>query len=558
MKPVLAVALTAFLLAPAAGVRVPAPEEDEVTMIPVEGEGAKYWPRWRGPSGQGLAMGSGYVDKWSDTENVKWKTKLDTTGNGSPIVWANRIFLTIASGDGARRGIAAFDRATGRKLWETYAPDANNQLTNLKNGNASSTPTTDGRLVYAYLGPKGVMAVDFAGKLAWHAPVGKMNAPHGPAGSPLLYKDRIIVFQDHVAEGGGFIAAFDAKTGERRWSKRRKEQAGWGTPIAIRAGTRDEIIVSSMFAVYAYNPDNGEVLWTVRHGNSEVIPTPVAGLGLVFASFGRQGPTFAIRPGGSGDVTSTHVAWQATKGAPYVPSTLLYGDQLYMINDQTSVATAYEAKSGAVLWQGRLGELAVNGFSTSPVGVDGKVFFTNEEGETFVLKAGKTFELLHVNKVNEPMLASPAMVDGTWYFRTPEHLFAVGASAQTQPDFTGSWRIDPSKSDKFSGGAPPETITVEGNRMTVIRTRAGNKETSVYMLDGTPSKNTVGPAGQQSEITYTSKWEGNVLVTTIPLQTITRIEKRSIQENCTMKNEVTFIFKDGKTETGWMVFNKVK
>jgi outer membrane protein assembly factor BamB len=424
--PVVAVALAAFLLAPTAGV----PPAD-VEMIPVSGEGAKYWPRWRGPSGQGLAVGSGYVDKWSDTENVKWKTKLETTGNGSPIVWANRIFLTIGSADGDRRGIAAFDRATGKKLWETYAPDTNNQATNLKNGHASSTPTTDGHLVYAYLGPKGVLAVDFAGKLAWHAPVGAMNAPHGPGGSPLLYKskgaaapDRIIVYQDHIK--GGFIAALDTKTGARRWWTNRTETTGWGTPIAIRAGARDEIIVSSFRAIYAYNPDNGEVLWKVTHPNPEVISTPVVGLGLVFASGGRPGPILAVRPGGSGDVTSTHVAWESPKGAPFVPSPLLYGDELYMLNDQASILTAYEPKSGSVLWQGRLGEVVQSGFSASPVAVDGKLFFTNEGGETFVVKAGKTFELLHVNNVNEPVLASPAMVDGIWYFRTPYHLMAVG------------------------------------------------------------------------------------------------------------------------------------
>ena len=134
----------------------------------------------------------------------------------------------------------------------------------------------------------------------------------------------------------------------------------------------------------------------------------------------------AVRPGGSGDVTATHVAWQAAKGAPFVPSPLLYGDELYLLNDQASILTAYDAKSGTVLWQGRLGEVVQSGFSASPVAVDGKLFFTNEGGETFVVKAGKTFELLHVNNVDEPVLASPAMVDGTWYFRTPFHLMAVG------------------------------------------------------------------------------------------------------------------------------------
>ncbi len=397
---------------------------DDVVMIAVEGEGAKYWPRWRGPSGQGLAMDSGYVDKWSETENVKWKTKLETTGNGSPIVWANRIFLVTGSAEGERRGIAAFDRATGQKLWETFAPDTSKQPVNLKNGHASSTPTTDGRLVYAYLGPKGVMAVDFAGKLAWHAPVGPMMAPHGPGGSPLLYKDRLIVFQDH--QKGGFIAAFDAKTGARRWWTDRAETTGWGTPIAIRTGTRDEIIVSSFRAIYAYNPDSGEVLWKSTHTNPEVIPTPVVGHGLVFASCGRPGPILAVRPGGSGDVTATHVAWQSPKGAPFVTSPLLYGDELYMMNDQASILTAYDAKTGTVLWQGRLGQVVVSGFSASPVVVDGKLFVTNEGGETFVLKAGKTFELLHTNNLDEPVLASPAMVGGTWYFRTPFNLMAVG------------------------------------------------------------------------------------------------------------------------------------
>ena len=204
----------------ASGIRFLAPGHtavNEVTMIPVEGDGAKYWPKWRGPSEQGLAAGKGYVDKWSDTQNVKWKTKLETTGNGSPIVWANRIFITIGASDGTQRGIAAFDRTTGKKLWETFAPDTNKPPVNRKNGHASSTPTTDGRLVYAYLGPKGVMAVDFAGTLAWHAPVGPMMVPHGPGGSPLLYKDRIIVFQDH--QKGGFIAAFDTLN-RRNWPAR--------------------------------------------------------------------------------------------------------------------------------------------------------------------------------------------------------------------------------------------------------------------------------------------------------------------------------------------------
>lgn len=397
---------------------------EDVAMIAVEGEGAKYWPRWRGPSGQGLVAGQGYTDRWSDTEHVKWKTRLDTRGNGSPIIWANRIFLVTASDDGSKRGIAAFDRASGKKLWETFAPDAPAEQVMPKNGYASSTPTTDGRLVYAYLGSHGVLALDFNGRQAWHASVGPIEAYHGTAGSPLLYKDRVIVYQDQRGPGG-FIAAFDATTGAQRWRKPRIEQVGWGTPIAIRAGGRDEIIVSSMRKVYAYHPDTGDVLWTVGGSLFEVIPTPVVGHGLVFASSGRSGPTLAIRPGGSGDVTATHVAWKEVKGSPFVPSPLLYDGVLYLINDMASIVTAYDPASGTALWQGRLGEAVREGFSASPVGVDGKVFLTNDLGETFVLAAGKEFKLLHVNRLNEPVLASPALVDGTWYFRTHNHLIAI-------------------------------------------------------------------------------------------------------------------------------------
>jgi len=400
------------------------PASGDVAMIPVEGEGAKYWPRWRGPSGQGVVAGTGYTDRWSDTEHIKWKTKLETPGNGSPIVWGNRIFLVTAAGGGAKRGIAAFNRADGKKMWETFAPAAPVENVRPKNGYASSTPSTDGRLVYAYLGSHGVLAVDPNGKLAWHQPVGPIEAYHGTAGSALLYKDRVIVYQDQRGPGG-FIAAFDAKTGAPRWRKSRTEQVGWGTPIAIRAGNRDEIIVSSMRRVYAYDPDSGDVLWTAAGSLYEVIPTPVVGHGLVFASSGRAGPTLAIRPGGSGDVTATHVAWKEVKGSPFVPSPLLYGDVLYLINDMASIVTAYEAKTGAVLWQGRLGEAVREGFSASPIGVDGKVFFTNDSGETFVLRAGREFRLLHVNRLNEPVLASPALVDKTWYFRTHGHLMAI-------------------------------------------------------------------------------------------------------------------------------------
>jgi outer membrane protein assembly factor BamB len=399
----------------------------EVEMIVPEGEAQKYWPRWRGPSGQGYVTGSGYPDTWSDTENVLWRVPAPGAGNSSPIVWRNQIFFATSYDDGRRKSIVSFNRADGKKAWEAFAPGSPPEAPHAKNGHASGTPATDGRRVYAYLGNHGLLAVDLQGRQVWHQPLGLFDASHGTAGSPLLYKDRVIIYQDQRASGGSFIAAFDAATGRPRWKTPRQERVGWGTPIAIRAGDRDEIIVSSMRRVYAYDPDTGTELWSAGGNLFEVIPTPVVGEGLVFASSGRAGPTLAIRPGGSGDVTGTHIAWSAAKGSPFIPSTLLHDGVLYMVNDMQSIATAYDAKTGQVLWQGRLGDAARESFSASPVVVDGKVYFTNDQGETFVLAAGREFKLLHVNRLNARTLASPALVDGKWYFRTDKELLAIGA-----------------------------------------------------------------------------------------------------------------------------------
>ena len=203
-----------------------------------------------------------------------------------------------------------------------------------------------------------------------------------------------------------------------------------GTPVVISAKGRDELIVSSQHRVQAYDPASGKELWSVAGNTYEVIPTPVVGHGLVYCASGRAGPTIAIRPGGSGDVTTTHVAWSVSKGSPFVPSPILVGDVLYLLNDMQSIVTAYDAKSGALLFQGRLGAERREGFSSSPIAVNGRVFFTNDDGETFVLKASRTFDLSHVNQLGEPVLASPALVDGRWYFRTASSLLAIGSAGQ--------------------------------------------------------------------------------------------------------------------------------
>lgn len=428
----------------APGARQSVPQSGASTELPVSlvmpgGDAQKYWPFWRGPSGQGLVDGGSYPDTWSDTRNVMWRVPVPGRGHSSPVVWADRLFLTTASENGSSRSILCFRRADGKLLWERAVPQtagAPAEQLYPKNSYASSSPTTDGRLVYAYFGSAGVMAVDFNGQIAWHTSLGTVTLYHGPGGSPFLYKDSLILYQEQrlmgpgTATGPGFLVAIDTATGRVRWRQERTPQPGWGTPIVIRAGGRDELIISSSRRVEAFDPATGTPLWFAAGNMVEVIPTPAVGHGFVFAVSGRAGPTLAIRPGGSGDVTATHVVWSAPKGSSFVPSPLLLGDYLYLVNDMVSVATCYRATTGEVIGQLRLGDAMREGFSASPVAVGGKIFFTNDQGETFVLSPAPEFKLLHVNRVNEPTLASPALVDGRWYFRTAGHLMAIGTDGR--------------------------------------------------------------------------------------------------------------------------------
>ena len=430
--------IASFAVLVAAGLQLSAPDaadgagrspvsaqDQELRIVVAEGEGQQYWPNWRGPSGQGLVEDAGYPDTWSDTENVLWKVSVPGIGHSSPIVWKNQIFLTTSYENGTEMAVLSYDRAGGELLWETQIPFASREHIHQKNSHASATPVTDGERVFASFGQQGLVAVDLEGNLVWHNKIEDLDNYHGSAGSPILYEDSVIIYQDH--QGNSFVAAFDKATGEVVWRKNRETRTGWGTPIIIDTGERDELIVSSQARVNSYDPATGEELWTVAGNMFEVIPTPVVGHGLVFASSGRAGPTFAIRPGGSGDVTDSHVVWKTQKGSPFVPSPIVIGEYLFMMNDMMSIVTNYEAETGKLVYQGRLGRASREGFSSSPISFDGKVFFTNDEGQTFVLEVGPEFKLLHVNELNARTLASPALVDGRWYFRTDSELIAIGS-----------------------------------------------------------------------------------------------------------------------------------
>src|SRR2546422_1743965 len=250
-----------------------------VALIPVDGEGAGYWTRWRGPSGQGAVAGTNYVDTWSDTTNVKWKVAVPGRGHSSPIVWKDHIFLTTARDDGTKVSMLAFRRSDGALLWETSVPATDVEYVYQKNSHASATPATDGRRVYASLGTHGLAAFDFDGKIVWHRKLGDLRNYHGSAGSPVLYKDRVFIYQDHDGSStlGSFVAAFNAQSGAGVWRKDRVESVGWGTAIVINAGGRDELIVSGHRKEFAHHPRTGAEIFADRAHQLVENTTPVVG-----------------------------------------------------------------------------------------------------------------------------------------------------------------------------------------------------------------------------------------------------------------------------------------
>lgn len=407
-----------------------------VAMIVPGGEAMKYWPRWRGPSGQGLVEGAEYPDSWSETRNVIWKVSVPGRGHSSPIIWGDRIFLTTAAEDGSKRSVLCYRRSDGKMLWETSLPSAPAEDLYAKNSYASASVSTDGQRIYAYFGNAGLIALDFDGKQLWHVSFGTVTLYHGPGGSPLLFRDRIILYQEQrlmdrsIRTDPGFIVAIDKASGRELWRQKRDPQPGWGTPIAIQVDDHVEVIVSSSRRIDSYDPETGRLLWYCSGNMVEVIPTPVVAHGMIYACSGRAGPTLAVKPGGSGDVTATHLVWSTPKGSPFVPSPLVLGDYLYTVNDMASVVTCLNAKTGEMYGQLRVGEAVREGFSASPVTVAGKIYFTNDQGETCVLNAAPDFKLLRVNTLGEQTLASPALVDGRWYFRTQSHLVCIGAASR--------------------------------------------------------------------------------------------------------------------------------
>jgi outer membrane protein assembly factor BamB len=414
------------------------------------------WSSWRGPEGNGISPETNVPSEWSDTKNVKWKTSIPGRGHSSPIVWDERIFLTtdlegetvpgakavehMDSGKpfkhpdsvgGDRKHsfkVLSIDRRTGKILWERLAYEGTVFDDRHRKGSyAAPTPATDGTYVFAYFGSEGLYCYDLDGKLIWKTAPGKIASfGMGPGTSPVLFENTVILQCDEDNGEKSFIIALDKKTGKEVWKTARKVQASWSTPLIVRGAQRNEIITSGNELIISYDPKTGKEIWRTKGHESNAIATPVAGNGMVFVYAGFPvKKTFAIKLGVSGDLTgSKDILWQYDKGTAYVPSSILYGDNLYLMSDR-GIITCLEAKTGKTVYEGGRVPIPAT-FTASPVAFDGKILLTSEDGDTFVIKAGPKHEVIATNSVAEPVYASPAISDGMIFIRGEKNLYCIG------------------------------------------------------------------------------------------------------------------------------------
>jgi outer membrane protein assembly factor BamB len=390
---------------------------------------AADWPAFRGPTGQGHATEQGLALGWNEDRNIVWKSPVPGLGWSSPVVSGGRVWLTTAVvGRGASLRAVAFDAVTGREVVNVEVfGSRRDELLNLKNSLASPTPIVDGDRVYVHFGAEGTSALSTSGEILWKTRL-PYQSQHGNGGSPVLYGDLLIVSCDGSDQA--FVTALDTRTGKTRWKTRRRQpwDQAYTTPLVIRVGSADQVVSVGAYRAAAYDPATGRELWRVSYGDGfSNVPRPVYGHGLVYIATGFQQPTMmAVRPDGSGDVTRTHVAWTLRRGAPFTPSPLLVGDELYVVNDM-GILSCVDARTGEVLWQQRLG----GNYSASPVFADGRIYFQSEEGVTTVIAPGRQFRRLALSRLDGATLASMAVSDGAIFIRSDSHLYRI--EQQTDP-----------------------------------------------------------------------------------------------------------------------------
>ena len=417
---------------------------------------AADWPQFRGPGSTGVVEDPKLPESWSATENIAWKTSIPGLGWSSPVIAGGRVYVTsvISSKDveppkkglyfGGERPVPkdehramvyAVDLKTGKLLWEREVwrgiPTFSRHL---KNSFASETPTADADHVYAYFGQLGLFCLDKNGKSVWtykHDPVATRYG-WGTAASPVLHEGRVYIVNDN--DDKSFLIALDRKSGSVIWKVERDEKTNWATPYIWKHDLRTEIITPGTGKTRSYDLD-GKLLWEFGGMSSITIPTPFSKFGLLYITSGYVGdtnrPVYVVKPGAKGDITlpkgvnsSDSVAWYLPQAGPYNPSPIIYGDIYYTLLDR-GFLTAHDAHTGAEIFGKQRIDPATTAFSASPWAANGKLFALSEDGDTFVIQAGKDFKVLAKNSLDELCMSTPAISSGSLVIRTATKLVCV-------------------------------------------------------------------------------------------------------------------------------------
>ena len=393
---------------------------------------AEPWGSWRGPRADSTCLEENIPTSW-DPAGACWKIELPGKGHASPIVWGDRVCTVTGLPASKERVLLCLDRATGKTLWQQTVVQGALEKLHDENSYASGTPATDGERVYSVFRVGDDIVVGAhdlgTGKQLWLNRPGTHAGEWGFSNEPVLYGDKVIV--DGDGKGDSFLVALNRSDGKVAWRVARGHKGiSYSAPLIGPLAGRTQLIQCGDRCVTSFDPDTGKALWYVEGPSEEFVATPTyspaAGLVFISSSWPKQ-VLLAIRPDGSGNVTQTHVVWRDTKGAPYIPSPLAAGDFLLSVNP-TGVAFCYEAGTGKVLWEQKLGR-----HHASPVLLRGLAFFINDQGQVNVIRPGAAFDRVAQYELGESCYASPALSDGQVFLRGFQHLFCIGQRTKPVP-----------------------------------------------------------------------------------------------------------------------------
>ncbi len=390
------------------------------------------WPQFRGPDGQGHSDAQGLPLRWSETENITWKTRIPGEGWSSPVIWGDQIWMTSASEKGKSLRAVCVKRSDGRVLHDVEvlrpeAPGSHHE----QNGFASPTPVLDGERAFAHFGPRGTVCLSTHGEILWKNVELQYSALQGAASSPILHGERLILTCDGTDHQ--FLVALNKRTGRIEWKQPRQHleaaakkhaiaKMAYSTPLVSNVAGVQQLVSTGADHVAAYDVETGKELWWMPYDGFSLVARPSYGNGLFYVVGSitlDHHAVYAVRPG-AGQLQGDQIVWQRSVGIPHVPSPLLVGEELFVVHDR-GVATCLNAMTGEVHWRERLG----GNYRASPIEVRGRVYITNQEGKTFVLTAGKEFKVLATNDLDGTFFASPAVAGKALFLRSDTHLYRV-------------------------------------------------------------------------------------------------------------------------------------